>query len=100
MGGAVRESEKGNMDHGENIDREISIPLKEFYLGTTRTLRVNRRVICRKCRKTGDPTRCKGCNDCPAEEKLVQFIQHGMLYQKVQRERSSEDCRTDTTELT
>lgn len=96
---AIREFEKGNMEEGPSIDEEVSVSLADFYLGTTRTIHVNRRVICRKCRKTQDPTRCRGCSACPAEEKLVQFIQNGMLYQQVKKEKSSEDCRQDRTEI-
>lgn len=96
---AIKDYEKGNMEEGPDIDQEMHFTLADFYLGATRTLNVKRRVICRKCRATRDPVRCAKCRDCPAEEKMVQFIQHGMLFQRRENERSAEDCRDDRTEM-
>lgn len=96
---AVRDAEQGKLQAGEDIQETVSLSLAEFYSGARKTVRVRRRIICRSCRRTQDPVRCKGCKACPPKEVMVQFVQGNMIYQQTQQEPSSEDCRTEQAEL-
>mmetsp|Transcript_105484 Transcript_105484/g.264146 ORF Transcript_105484/g.264146 Transcript_105484/m.264146 type:complete len:432 (-) Transcript_105484:34-1329(-) len=96
---AVQDGAQGKLEEGEDIDETLHLSLADFYSGAHRKVRVRRRVICRRCRRTRDPTRCSGCKACPPREVMVQFVRGNMIFQQTQMEPSTEDCRFEWTEL-
>jgi DnaJ-class molecular chaperone len=96
---AVKNAAEGKAETGEAMAKSLELSLEDFYRGTTRKLELRRRVICRRCRRTQDPVRCKGCTRCPASKKMVQFRRGNMIFQKEQTEPSTEDCKTETSEV-
>jgi len=84
---------------GEGLEKELELSMAEFYTGASRKIRFTRRIICRKCRRTQDPVRCKGCTSCPASRKMVQYRRGNMIFQQEQEEPSSEDCKAETSEV-
>eukprot|EP00927_Polykrikos_kofoidii_P007284 TRINITY_DN12983_c0_g1_i1.p1 TRINITY_DN12983_c0_g1~~TRINITY_DN12983_c0_g1_i1.p1 ORF type:complete len:496 (-),score=66.29 TRINITY_DN12983_c0_g1_i1:191-1678(-) len=96
---AVEAAAKGDLEKGDDIDETLKVSLAEFYRGARKIFRLTRRVICRLCRKTRDPKRCQNCKPCPPEYKMVDQRHGPMIFRMKKQVPSSEDCRTDTTEL-
>jgi DnaJ-class molecular chaperone len=96
---AVKQSENGQLEEGENIEQELEVKLQEFYRGKKQFIQVRRRVICRRCRKTRDRRRCAGCTPCPGKKFYVQRIYGGMVHREERTEPSTEDCRWENKEL-
>lgn len=96
---ALQDGVEGKLAKGDDIEETLRLSLADFYTGVHRKVKVRRRVICRKCRKTKDPARCQGCRACPPRDVMVQYVQGNMIFQQRKQEPSTEDCRTDTTEL-
>eukprot|EP01094_Clydonella_sp_ATCC50884_P019654 TRINITY_DN38_c0_g2_i1.p1 TRINITY_DN38_c0_g2~~TRINITY_DN38_c0_g2_i1.p1 ORF type:complete len:426 (+),score=166.88 TRINITY_DN38_c0_g2_i1:26-1279(+) len=62
MGGGRRKPQRG-----EDIEFKLHIPLKHFYCGAVKKLRVKKKVICSGCSGTGSksgqpPVDCRGCS--------------------------------------
>lgn len=96
---AVRDGEQGKAETGEGMEKSMDMSLTELYLGVRRKLPIRRRVICRRCRKTRDPERCKGCSACPPGKKIV-HVRHGpMIFQQEEQVPSTEDCKSEVAEL-
>lgn len=96
---AVKDGEQGKAETGEGMEKHMDVTLTELYLGVRRKLPIRRRVICRKCRSTRDPVRCKGCKACPPSKKTVHIRQGHMIFRQEQEVPSSEDCRTEVVDL-
>lgn len=96
---AVKEGEQGKLKEGNDRSEKITLSLAEFYTGVHKTVRVRRRVICRRCRKAPDPQRCRGCAACPPKKVVVQWQQGFTIYQQEKMEPSSEDCKQEAHEL-
>lgn len=96
---AVRDGEQGKLDEGDDHEQKMTLSLSEFYSGARKTLNIRRRVICRRCRETRDPRRCKGCTACPDKKVMVQFQRGHMIFQQQQMQPSDEDCKNEYREL-
>eukprot|EP00931_Biecheleriopsis_adriatica_P056758 TRINITY_DN33659_c0_g1_i2.p1 TRINITY_DN33659_c0_g1~~TRINITY_DN33659_c0_g1_i2.p1 ORF type:complete len:386 (+),score=62.55 TRINITY_DN33659_c0_g1_i2:101-1258(+) len=96
---AVRDGNEGKLEEGESVELNADLSLSEFYTGAQQKVKFQRRVVCRQCRKTQDPIKCKGCSACPPRQVIVQQIRGHMIFQHAEQRPSSEDCRTDVTEL-
>lgn len=96
---AVKDGEQGKAEKGESMEKELEVTLSEFYVGSPRKLELRRRVICRRCRKTRDPVRCKGCSACPPGKKIVHVRQGPFVFQQEQQVPSTEDCKSEVTHL-
>ena len=53
------------MQKGPNARADVTISLKDMYLGTTRKMNINRNIYCDSCRgsgaKDGKLTKCPKC---------------------------------------
>uniref|UniRef100_A0A6V0BX83 J domain-containing protein n=1 Tax=Zooxanthella nutricula TaxID=1333877 RepID=A0A6V0BX83_9DINO len=96
---AVKNADRGEAEHGPGMEQTLELSLEDFYRGATRKVNLRRRVICRRCRKTRDPARCKSCTACPPGKELVQFRRGNMIFQQEKQVPSKEDCKTETTQL-
>lgn len=96
---AVKDGEQGKLDQGENLERKLVVSLSELYTGAQRTLEVERRVVCRRCRRRWDAAKCQGCTSCPPTQRMVQEFRGHMIFQHMQQVPSSEDCRSDRLTL-
>lgn len=96
---AVKNAASGNAEKGEGLQKVVELPLEVFYRGMKRTVPVRRRVICRQCRRKRDPTRCKGCIECPPTTEIVHIRHGGMIFPQQRQKPSNEDCRQDIVEL-
>jgi len=96
---AVRDAAQGKAQKGEAMAKTIELTLEDFYRGARRTIELRRRVICRKCRRTQDPKRCNGCSSCPPSRRVVATRRGNMIMQQEQKVPSTEDCKTETSQL-
>uniref|UniRef100_A0A0N4ZID2 Large ribosomal subunit protein eL14 n=1 Tax=Parastrongyloides trichosuri TaxID=131310 RepID=A0A0N4ZID2_PARTI len=72
----------------EDLHFQLKVTLKELYSGSTRKLKVKRKVLCKKCKGVGGKNvrACTSCNGKGIKVKLVQ-VGPGMVTQ------SQEACR-------
>jgi DnaJ family protein A protein 2 len=82
-----------NMKSGKTQDivHTISVPLSEFYSGSTRKLEFNQRIICYTCNgsgssKPGADTTCKTCNGSGIEKRMRKM---GPMIQQIQSQCSA-----------
>ena len=63
---------------GPNARADITVSLEDLYLGTRRTLQINRNIYCDKCRGTGAKDgKFKTCNKCHGRGVVMQNVQVG-----------------------
>jgi len=93
---AVKKSEKGEVDKGENMGFELQVSLEDLYNSGVTKAPIERRVVCRGCRARPDSPKCQGCNRCPNEVKMVnRQVAPGMFMQQEQEVKSKEKCKQD-----
>ena len=91
-----------NSDRGSDFRHTIDVDLAQLYNGATMTSNLNRRVVCRGCRgsKRHSKPKCKLCEACPDETKLVKkMVGRGMYTQQQVRVPSKDMCKTESTKL-
>ena len=94
-GGQGRNSKKG-----PDAKVQVEVSLEDMYKGGEMTFNIQRRVVCRGCRKKSDG-KCEGCGRCPNEVRMKQVqIQPGMFTQQQEEVRSKEKCKEEDTPLT
>lgn len=97
---AVRSNEKGEVEKGEDMEATHQVTLEELYTGSTSQVSLERRVVCRRCSKQPDHSRCRGCGRCPNEIKTVHVqVGPGMFMQQEQEVRSKELCKRERSTL-
>merc|ERR1719330_1764506 len=85
---------------GEDVSSMIPVTLEDLYNGGTNKARLQRRIVCRGCRKKPDSPKCKGCQRCPNEMKTVHVqVGAGMFMQQQQEVQSKEKCKHDDTTI-
>jgi len=92
---AVNKGEKGNIEKTEDVNSEMGVNLADLYSGNSEyKAQLQRRVVCRGCRKSpGDP-KCRPCNRCPNEVKVVNVQMGPFMTQQQQEVPSKEKCKT------
>ena len=79
---------------------ELSVTLVELYTGTTKSLTIKRRVVCKGCKHAHarDTPRCRHCGDCPNELRVVNVqIAPGFVVPQQQEVPSEEKCEDRAT---
>jgi len=92
---AVNKGEKGNIEKTEDVNSEMGVNLADLYSGNSEyKAQLQRRVVCRGCRiKPSDP-KCRPCNRCPNEVKVVNVQMGPFMTQQQQEVPSKEKCKT------
>ena len=93
-GGQGRNSKKG-----PDAKVQVEVSLEDMYKGGEMTFNIQRRVVCRGCRKKSDG-KCEGCGRCPNEVRMVQReMRPGMIVQQQEEVHSKEKCKHEETIL-
>jgi DnaJ-class molecular chaperone len=81
------------LERTDNIERKLHVTLEDAYVGTSRSLSVSRRVVCRSCRLYPNLPRCAKCNRCPGKVELQRkWIDNHRFYQEQVEIPSKEKC--------
>lgn len=96
---AVKKLQKGeDVSKGENVGVDLGVSLEDLYNSGVSQARLDRRIVCRGCRAKPDSPKCKGCQRCPNEVKMVnQQVGQGMFIQREQEVQSKEKCKNENT---
>jgi len=64
--GGGQQQQRGGMRKGPDFRMDFPVSLEELYLGATKKISIQRKVLCTKCRgtgaKDGETKKCKACN--------------------------------------
>jgi len=72
----VRRRGRGNRPRTNDARMEITIPLKELYLGSQRQISYKRNVVCTHCSGTGaEGGETKRCRKCNGQGQIVENVQ-------------------------
>jgi len=65
----VKKFERGgeDLERTEDVDLHIDVGLEDVYVGTTRHVDLERRIVCKSCRLQPQLPRCRRCSWCPDE---------------------------------
>jgi DnaJ-class molecular chaperone len=97
---AVKKKDKGEVQKGDDVSSRLEITLEDLYNSGVSKAQIERRVVCRGCRKKPDSEKCRGCNRCPNEIKTVhQQVGPGMFIQNQQEVQSKEKCKNENTRI-
>lgn len=90
---------RGSGKKGPDAQVQVEIELADMYTGKEVSFNIQRRVVCRGCRKKSDG-KCEGCGACPHETRMKQVqVQPGMFMQQQEQVKSKEKCKEEDTEL-
>jgi DnaJ-class molecular chaperone len=91
-----------NAKKGRDVQVRVDVTLGDLYNGGERTAEIQRRVICRGCKKKPNKKSCRGCSQtCPPEIKMVQRqMAPGFMVQQQQEVPSKEYCKEEKKKLT
>ena len=88
-----------NSKKGPDASVDMSVELRQLYTGAEAAAHIQRRVVCRGCRKSRKGN-CAKCGSCPAETKMVQRqMGPGMIVQQQVQVPSKEKCKMEQTRL-
>jgi len=75
-GGQQMQRGRGGRPRTSDARMELTVPLEDLYLGSTREISYNRNVVCKQCSGTGaeggQTTRCRRCN---GQGKIIENVQ-------------------------
>jgi len=95
---AVKKLGKEEIAKGENINTQLGVSLEDLYNSGVMKAQLDRRIVCRGCRRKPDSPKCTGCSRCPNEIKQVQQqVGPGMFIQREQEVQSKEKCKQENT---
>jgi DnaJ-class molecular chaperone len=93
FGGGGGGGKRRNSKKGPDANVQVEIDLADMYTGKEVEFNIQRRVVCRGCRKKSDG-KCEGCVRCPNEVRMKQVqVQPGMFMQQQEEVRSKEKCK-------
>jgi DnaJ-class molecular chaperone len=97
---AIRAFDRGEVQKGQDILFEITVPLSLLFTGGTVAPTYQRRVVCVGCRANPNQPRCRGCSRCPSEIRTVaQQVGPGFFVQQQVQVDSKEWCKTEDKAL-
>jgi DnaJ-class molecular chaperone len=99
FGGGQRRANKGN-----NAQVEMAVTLEQLYKGGVERFRIARRIVCRGCAdddpKAKTKERCKTCQRCPPETRMVQRqMGNGFIVQQQEQVQSKHKCKNEDKDL-
>ena len=97
-GGGGQQQKKRKAKKGNDANVELAASLEDMYKGGTMTARIQRRVVCKRC-KGRDDGKCAECERCPPEVKMVMRQMGHMMVQQQQRVESEFRCKNADTDL-
>lgn len=74
------EGGKADLASTAGVELNVHVSLKDVYMGAVRTVKVDRRIICRSCRTQPHLPRCSKCQKCPGEKHHRQRWLNQMQY--------------------
>ena len=75
----IHNSGQHQIKKGPNARADVTISLKEMYLGTTRKMNINRNIYCEDCRGTGAKDgKLDKCTKCKGQGVIMQNVNVGM----------------------
>ena len=97
---AIRAMDKGEVQKGQDVVMEVTVPLSVLFTGGSIAPKYRRRVVCAGCRTNPRLERCRGCARCPSEIRMVnQQVGPGFFVQQQVQVDSKELCKTEDTPL-
>ena len=97
---AIRGMEKGEIQRGQDVLMEVTVPLSILFSGGTVNPSYRRRVVCTGCRANPTMDRCRGCSRCPSEIRMVnQQVGPGFFVQQQVQVESKEMCKMEDKPL-
>lgn len=96
---AVQAATKGEVQKTDDFEANFEVTLDELYLGTQKKVQIERRVVCRGCRRNPNAPQCKGCGKCPNEVKVVNVQMGPFMTQQQQEVPSKEKCKQQETDI-
>lgn len=82
-----------NIQQTEREERVATVTLADLYMGTKRSVKMRRRVVCRACRLHRHTPRCRRCESCPPNiEKRQRWINPRQYIMEDVRVDSKEKC--------
>lgn len=94
---AVMKSNKGEIQKTDDFETSFDVTLEELYNGEAKSIKINRKVVCRGCRLRPDSPQCRGCGRCPNEVKVVNVQMGPFMTQQQQEVPSKEKCKQEDT---
>uniref|UniRef100_A0A7S2W519 J domain-containing protein n=1 Tax=Mucochytrium quahogii TaxID=96639 RepID=A0A7S2W519_9STRA len=90
-----------NSNRGRDFEFSLKVSLEDMYNGGEVRTKVNRRVVCRGCRKitTKNKEKCSKCGKCPPETRTVHRQMGGFMVQQQEQVPSKERCKEEPAEL-
>lgn len=98
----VKKFEAGSqeVESGDNMEFKMNVRLEDIYVGSKRSLNVQRRVVCRTCRVRGDLERCRKCKPCPPTYEIQdRWIDQHRFYREQVEVPSKEKCLDTKSKL-
>ena len=94
--------QRRNAKKGRDVSVRVDVTLEDIYNGAERTAEIERRVICRGCKKNPRKKKCRACSkSCPNEIKMVKRqMAPGFVVQQQQEVPSNEYCKNEKKKLT
>ena len=94
--------QRRNAQKGRDVSVRVDVTLEDLYNGAERTAEIERRVICRGCKKNPRKKKCRKCSkSCPNEIKMVKRqMAPGFVVQQQQEVPSDEYCKNEKKKLT
>lgn len=97
---AVKKLEKNEVERGDDFSTSVTVRLEDLYTSGVHKTSIRRRVVCRGCRVKPDSPKCKGCQRCPNEVRMVnRQVGPGMFMQQQEEVQSKEKCKEENTPL-
>eukprot|EP00933_Yihiella_yeosuensis_P025690 TRINITY_DN19926_c0_g1_i1.p1 TRINITY_DN19926_c0_g1~~TRINITY_DN19926_c0_g1_i1.p1 ORF type:complete len:507 (-),score=95.03 TRINITY_DN19926_c0_g1_i1:199-1647(-) len=97
---AVKKAEKGEIEKGQDVEAQLGVSLEDLYNGGIKKANLNRRIVCRGCRKKPNSPKCQGCQRCPDEVRMEnRQVGPGMFMQQQVQVKSKEHCKVENTEI-
>jgi DnaJ-class molecular chaperone len=90
---AVKKGDKGDIQKTDDVNSELEVSLNDLYNSNTMKAGLQRRVVCRGCRRKPDAPQCSGCGRCPNEIKVVNVQMGPFVTQQQQEVPSKEKCK-------
>ncbi|CAK0791482.1 unnamed protein product, partial [Prorocentrum cordatum] len=91
---AVKKFEKNEVERGDDFGTSVTVRLEDLYSSGVHKASIRRRVVCRGCRTKPDSPKCKGCQRCPNEVRMVnRQVGPGMFMQQQEEVQSKEKCK-------
>ena len=90
-----------NSKRGQDSKMQFGVSLEDLYNGNTLEAKITRRVVCRGCSKRSrqNTPKCKACNRCPDEVKMVQRRMGNMIMNQQVAVKSKHKCKQEETTL-